>query len=626
MKQVKVAVVFAICAVLHICAVADEMRLGAITVRSSLQDDFAQSELIKHLKLIGIENGIGDKLIIELGKCAPGSEAVRPFTSYGRRAGDTVYLWGDDSCEKPKSQPRPGTLFAVYGFLEDVFGVRWVSPGDEGIVFEKRESVSIPKDWSWSYVPPLKMGYIRTPVRRELRHAKTSGRNKYLPMAMRQSAEETWQMEQDFRIWALRMKLFVKERDWEFGHAFVKWNERFIDSNPEFLALQENGERGTRDRKWNTRFWMKICVSNEAVVERIVKDWATKGCPRHLNICQNDGVGLHCRCDACRALDCPLKDEAFGVHVTDRYVNFANRIAKKAMELRKDVQVCCYAYQEYRYPPRREKIAYPENIVVGMVPSYEDDGVALVEGWKKAGLERFTLRPNFLFYHGVLPRGFERDYFEGLKKYLAAGVMGCDYDCNVRGGVTDFEKYAVARLLSNEKITFEQVEADFLSQYGAAAPVMKQYYQKVRARGEAALKNVRQNGSDPEEACTDDSCRHLTVLKANPRTELESDLQLLRGAAALPRLSKLELARVNKRMLACEHMIRTLDFLLARDRLPREEFVKVAFELIDYRTQIWRRLPDNWGAVFRGFKDEVRWWRAIAPEVKAKFPEMELAD
>ena len=86
------------------------------------------------------------------------------------------------------------------------------------------------------------------------------------------------------------------------------------------------------------------------------------------------------------------------------------------------------------------------------------------------------------------------------------------------------------------------------------------------------------------------------MLKANPRTELESDLQLLRGAAALPRLSKLELARVNKRMLACEHMIRTLDFLLARDRLPREEFVKVAFELIDYRTQIWRRLPDNWGA------------------------------
>ena len=79
-------------------------------------------------------------------------------------------------------------------------------------------------------------------------------------------------------------------------------------------------------------------------------------------------------------------------------------------------------------------------------------------------------------------------------------------------------------------------------------------------------------------------------------------------------------------LLACEHMIRTREFLVARDTLPREDFVKLAFDLIDYRIGICRRLPDNWGAVFRGFKDEVRWWRAIAPEVKAKFPEMELDD
>jgi hypothetical protein len=307
-------------------------------------------------------------------------------------------------------------------------------------------------------------------------------------------------------------------------------------------------------------------------------------------------------------------------------VNFANRVAQKAMELRKDVQVCCYAYQEYRYPPRRERIAYPENIVVGMVPSYEDDGPVLVDGWKKAGLRRFTLRPNFLFYHGVLPRGFERDYFEGLKKYLDAGVMGCDYDCNVRGGVTDFEKYAVARLLSDANASFARIEADFLSQYGAASAVMREYFRKVRGRGEAALADVRRSGSDPEEACTDDSCRHLTVLKANPRKELESDLALLRTAEATKGLSQAETARVKKRVLACEHMIKTLDFLLARDRLPRDEFVKIAFALIDYRTSIWRQLPDNWGAIFRGFKDEVRWWRAIAPEINAQFPEMELAD
>ena len=155
----------------------------------------------------------------------------------------------------------------------------------------------------------------------------------------------------------------------------------------------ENGERGTKDRRWHTRHWMKLCVSNDAVIDQILNEWWSKGMPRHLNICQNDGLGLHCRCDGCRALDCPVPGEAFGTHTSDRYLNFANRVAKKAMALRSDVQVCCYAYTEYRHPPRREKVEFPENIVVGIVPSYEDDGIALLEGWKMAGLKRFTLRP-----------------------------------------------------------------------------------------------------------------------------------------------------------------------------------------------------------------------------------------
>lgn len=616
-----------LCGLIAACAATCVSADSVTGIKAAECGTFAEAELVKHLELVCEAKPIDSGLTIVLGERAPGEGAPEPFTSYGRRVGDTVYLWGDDSRETPKSQGRPGTLFAVYGFLENVLGVRWVAPGDEGIVFRRMEGLSVPADWSWRYMPLLMMGYIRTPPYRMLKHAGTPGRNKYLPNSMRQTAEEAWRMEQDFRIWALRMKLFVRGRDWNFGHAFVDWNERYLDSHPEYLALQENGERGTKDRKWHTRHWMKLCVSNDAVVDRIVEDWSAKGRPRHLNICQNDGVGLHCRCDACRTLDCPLSaDEPFGVHVTDRYLNFANRVAAKAVALRHDVQVCCYAYQEYRYPPRREKVAWPDNIVVGMVPSYEDDGSALVEGWKKAGLRRFTLRPNFLFYHGVLPRGFERDFFSNLKMHVAAGVMGCDYDCNVRGGVTDFEKYAVARALADPGATFDAVECEFVSQYGTAAQTMKAYYRRVRERGEAALAEVRRDGADQDENGVDDSCRRLTVFRANPRSALEGDLALLRVAAATPGLSGVERIRVERRVLACEHMIRTHDFLVARDTLPRNEFVKVAMDLIDYRSEICRRLPDSWGAIFRGFKDEVRWWRAIAPEVKAKFPEMELAD
>ena len=265
------------CGLIAACAATCIAAANAAGIRAAERGTFAEAELAKHLELVCGAKPSDFGLTIALGERAPGEGEPEPFTSYGRRVGDTVYLWGDDSRETPKSQGRPGTLFAVYGFLESVLGVRWVAPGDEGIVFRRTERLSVPEDWSWRYMPPLMMGYIRTPAYRELRHAGTPGRNKYLPNSMRQTAEEAWRMEQDSRIWALRMKLFVRQRDWNFGHAFVNWNERYLDSHPEYLALQESGERGTKDRKWNTRLWMKLCVSNDAVVDRIVEDWSAKG-------------------------------------------------------------------------------------------------------------------------------------------------------------------------------------------------------------------------------------------------------------------------------------------------------------------------------------------------------------
>lgn len=616
---------------LGFAASAGEVTLATVQVSAARPGTVAEAELLKHMELVcGVKPSGGGAFCIALGQRAPGAGEPEPFTSYGRRVGDTVYLWGDDSGERrPKCEDKglPGTLFAVYGFIEDVLGVRWVAPGDEGIVFRPAKVVDVPDGWSWRYTPPLMMGEIRTPPYRALKYESEPGGNKYLPKAMYQTKEEVWRMGQDFRIWALRMKLFVKGEDWRFGHAFMDWNERFLSTHPEYLALQPDGERGTKDRKWNTRFWMKLCLSNDAVIDQLLSDWTAKGRPRQLNICPNDGLGLHCRCAACCALDCPLSpEEPFDAHKTDRYLNFANRVAAKALALRPDVNVCTYAYQEYRLPPRREKVAYPDNITIGLVPSYEDDNAALVDGWKKAGLKRFTLRPNFLFYHGVLPRGFERDFFANLRMFAAAGALGFDYDCNVRGGVTDFEKYAVARALVDSNVTFETVERDFLSQYGTAADAMREYFGRVRARGEKALADVRRNRPDPSEAGTDDSCRRITVFRANPHAELAGDLAVLKRAAAVEGLSSAERARVERRVLMCEHMMRTQDFIAARDTLPRAEFVKKAFDLIDYRTSIWRRLPDSWGSIFRGYWDEVWWWRHIAPEVKAKFPEMELAD
>ncbi|MBQ5795222.1 MAG: hypothetical protein IIW14_04425 [Kiritimatiellae bacterium] len=138
-------------------------EVAGFQIKSSATDGFAEAELAKHLRLVCGGRLDGCKLTFVLGERAPGAGEVEAFTSYGQRVGDKVYLWGDDSRTNPKSPRRPGTLFAVYGFLEEVLGVKWVSPGDEGIVFQSAASVEVPEKWQWRYVPPLMMGYIRTP-------------------------------------------------------------------------------------------------------------------------------------------------------------------------------------------------------------------------------------------------------------------------------------------------------------------------------------------------------------------------------------------------------------------------------------------------------------------------------
>ena len=118
----------------------------------------ARTELELHLSLAaGREFRAAQEvseLTIALGVKAPGAAEPEAFTSYAKLVGNRLYLWGDDNrC--------PGTLFAVYGFLEEILGVVWTMPGDANIVAPQSEYVKIPSSWTWSYRPPLRRGMMR---------------------------------------------------------------------------------------------------------------------------------------------------------------------------------------------------------------------------------------------------------------------------------------------------------------------------------------------------------------------------------------------------------------------------------------------------------------------------------
>ena len=588
----------------------------------------ARTELGLHLSLAaGREFRAAQEvpeLTIALGEKAPGAAEPEAFTSYAKLIGNRLYLWGDD-------KRCPGTLFAVYGFLENILGVVWTMPGDANIVVQQSECVKIPSSWTWSYRPPLRRGMMRGGM--IVKNPKDRNSN-LSPKALRRTPEQIKQSIRDTARWKMRQKMFIREV-MPFGHAFLNWNDRYRDTHPEYLALQANGERGTAKKGTRAAHYMKLCVSNEDVVDVIVANYVKAGKPKYYNICPNDGYSF-CHCEKCKALDCPeTEDErnlkfSKAVNLSDRYVNFWNRIAKKIVAIRPDVILNTYAYSCYRNPPRRERIEYPDNMNFGMVPSQEDDNLAQIRAWKEKGLKHFLLRPNYLCYYGWIPRGYERFFLENYKMNYREGMIGTDYDGSPHGEMTAFECYAIARVLQNPEITFEKVEKEFLSQYGAAAPKMKEYFDRVRERNEKALYMKQRYNAGGKEAVLDDSLLAGTVVGANPAAELEKDELILQEALKTPGLSAAELRRVKAMSVLPRHAILSRDFRLSFDSektgAMAPDFVEKGLKLLDFRIREVQPCitPINWGPTFRLYPFEVKYWRQrpLKKELKKLYPEM----
>ena len=635
---------FAAFVVYAVAAVGADMSLPGFRVVTKAADAYAQDELVKHLKLFTAERKTCAEesvLTVVLGEPAPGSSAPAPFTSYAKRVGNSIYLWGDDTPLAGKHRRgveslvscRPGTLFAVYGFLEDGLGFKWVRAGEIGVVCPKTRRINIPNGWTWSYTPPLDEGTMRS-----MQWRGKPGRNaRFAPEELRATESRVAAEHKERLQWMLRMRQFVK-RTYPMSHAFTGWYGKYGAEHPEYFAMLKDGLR-THDPKSTIEIAKgreKLCVSNEAVVDQIIADWQAAGAPKELNVGPNDSHGF-CMCPNCRALDVIVTDEdrefRKGYCLTDRYVNFWNRIAKKAIAIRPDVTLGTFVYSAYRQPPRREKIAYPGNMVFGMVPTQEEENDKLIAAWKKAGLKTFKLRPNYLCHFGSMPRGYERFYLENFKLNYREGMVGTDYDGGPRDELSDFECYAVARAIQNPNVSFEEVENDYLRQFGAAAPVMRRYYARIRERGEKMLYMVQKRKDSDKEIVLDDSELYKTVMLANGVDDLESDLSLIREAQATAGLSTVETTRLRHREILATNAVKTRRFFASFDPNNEEKtdwtkMVECAIDLHKYRTTACRELSHtDWGTIYRAYPFEVKWWRQkpVRKALKALGVEMEFA-
>ncbi|MBT5058806.1 MAG: hypothetical protein HOM68_19850, partial [Gemmatimonadetes bacterium] len=310
---------------------AQDYDSSAIVIAAPAHDiqRFAAAELQGHLTRVTghtIQILVGESSCarcFHIGMPAPGDDTpLAPEEARYAITPQAIYLYGSDRIRVSGDKParsilgsgamqhnQVGTLFAVYLFLEEQLGVRWLEPGEAGIVAPPRSELRFPittQSWQSPFT-----------YQRNLRSYAWRGADEpavYLPDAFVLSTDEALSRRAELDLWLRRMRMGARDH-LNFGHAFHDWWEPHGEEHPEYFALNGNGVRGPLSRDRPDR--VKMCVSQPGVVKQALDDWsvereASLWSPA-LGVGVNDGGGggsaEYCHCDACLALDVPKEGE-----------------------------------------------------------------------------------------------------------------------------------------------------------------------------------------------------------------------------------------------------------------------------------------------------------------------------
>jgi hypothetical protein len=443
---------------------------------------------------------------VYLGSCqAAASEKIDTSQVAGngyivRNADGNLYITGKDSDGDPLDlDTHEGTLFAVYDILENYLGVRWLWPGKLGEVIPRTNTVSL--SLSNSVVRPLLWF-------KGWRGGSSPGE----------------------RVWLKRQRFGRSIRP-HYGHSFGDYWPRFGKTHPEYFAMTPDGKRGLDPSADSDPQYVHMCVSQPSLTAQIIEDWKAKGAPKFLNVCENDGWA-GCDCAACLSWDQPAPDDpipfdqrdaaakrAFAGQegrkdewmlklgsLSDRYARFWRKVSEQARQIRPDVEVVSYVYDNYRKPPVEEMLN--SNVVCGVVPQESIFGYSKRDsqifrhdwsGWEKTGCGLF-LRPNYTLQMPNFPAFYARTLGEDLKFAMAHNMKGTDFDSLTSKYSTQGPSlYMLAKILNHQDASVDAVIDEFCAAFGPARPSVKQYYQ--------LWESIYPNYSESEEAAHIDAKR-----------------------------------------------------------------------------------------------------------------------
>jgi len=261
-------------------------------------------------------------------------------------------------------QQEYGTANAVYTFLQDRLGVRWLWQGETGEDIIRKERIAF-EPFEYRYHPRVQMR----------RHV----------MWWWARPEQRGKLSADWgRLQRLTLDSSNLRGDPD-GHAFGDWWERFHKTHPEYFALQPDGSRGYHPELGPRT--VKLCKSNPAVWDQWLDDVAQQieadpGQTLFRGAVNDGNLSGYCVCERCKAWDAPDAEKRFlvwGGHsetyvaMSDRQTRFANELARKLLARYpgRDYRVMMLAYGPSNPAPVRNK---PDsNVIVIHCTNWFDD-------------------------------------------------------------------------------------------------------------------------------------------------------------------------------------------------------------------------------------------------------------
>jgi Domain of unknown function (DUF4838)/Glycosyl hydrolase family 67 N-terminus/Carbohydrate binding domain len=290
---------------------------------------------------------------------------------------------------------------------------------------------------------------------------------------------------------------------------------KYLDAHPEYYARSKDGKVfNTAKTRLNK---VKLCYSNPEVF-KIAKQrlllWMEKT-PQSKYYYVTDGDSKDwCECAECRKLDPPGVEcfsNNFAMHMSDRILQFVNRLAREVREKYPDKILITFAYQSTIDPPQIVKKLEP-NVMISICPSYMGGGKCQVHDltcernkyflqafnqWEKIANGQLEVFDYPMGYDDIYSPIFTHDAIDKkLKFYHKHGVKGINF-CGQPYTFGKMFIYVQGKLLWNPNQDSNELGNRFLNAYyGAAAKYMQEFINLYRSRLYAEKNVVHQTMFD----------------------------------------------------------------------------------------------------------------------------------